>query len=465
MRLSTPPTAPNPPIFRPFCRATTCRSSGSASSWRPVRWCGSSPALWRGGSPTGSRRGASFSVPPRGCRPSLARPISAPMACCRCVVVCLAHSCVTAPLAPLADALAVPSSIGPRGFRYGWVRGAGSLAFVGGTLLSGQLVDRFGLSCIIVASSILFLAMAPCSALVEAPRVHASGASASRGAFRALLAIPAYRWLLVVTGLVIGSHALNDAYAVITWRAAGYGGTVVSLLWSESVLAEVVVFFLIGPWLIDRLGPAGAAGLSAAAGVLRWTVMGTTSALPALVAVQGLHGFTFALLHLAAMRVIGDRGAGSAFGHGSIGLWQPRARNRLGGADLRVRLSLCRFRPQGFLGHGGFVRLGILRRPRAQGRAAEFRCRRHCGRGVGNGVTSRPGRCRTRAQLKTARRNAAASTLAIGKEDIMNIIETLDAEEVQRVSAGTRHSRIPARRHRRGQRQGQGRRAHPRPGL
>ena len=244
------------------------------------------------------------------------------------LLVCLAHSCFTAPLAPLGDALAVPASIGPRGFRYGWVRGAGSLAFVGGTLLSGQLVDQFGLSCIIVASSALFLVMAPCGALVEAPRVHdAGGASASRGAFGALLAIPAYRWLLIVAGLVIGSHALNDAFAVITWRAAGYNGTVISLLWSESVLAEVVVFFLVGPWLIDRLGPAGAAGVSAAAGLLRWSVMGTTSALPALVAVQGLHGFTFALLHLAAMRVIGtavpDRlsaTAQSVYGNLALGL-------------------------------------------------------------------------------------------------------------------------------------------------
>ena len=243
------------------------------------------------------------------------------------LAVCLAHSCFTAPLAPLGDALAVPASAGPRGFRYGWVRGAGSLAFVGGTLLSGQLVDRFGLSCIIMTSSVLFLVLAPSTALVEAPLAHPPAAGPSRGAFRALLAIPAYRTLLIVAGLVIGSHALNDAYAVITWRAAGYDGTVVSLLWSESVLAEVVVFFLIGPWLIDRLGPAGAAALSAAAGVLRWVVMGTTSALPALVAVQGLHGFTFALLHLAAMRVIGvavpDRlsaTAQSVYGNLALGL-------------------------------------------------------------------------------------------------------------------------------------------------
>ena len=224
------------------------------------------------------------------------------------LAVCLVHSAATAPLAPLCDALAVPASQGRGGFRYGWVRGAGSAAFVGGTLLSGQFVSRYGLAFIVVASSSLFLLVAPAAAVAPAPaRPGVDENVPARGGLRALLSVPAYRSLLVVASLVIGSHALNDAFAVITWRAAGYGGTVVSLLWSESVLAEVLVFFALGPWLVERLGPARAAGLSALAGAVRWGVMGTTSALPALVAVQALHGFTFALLHLAAMRVIGRR--------------------------------------------------------------------------------------------------------------------------------------------------------------
>ena len=104
-------------------------------------------------------------------------------------------------------------------------------------------------------------------------RRRASLEDRSEGTFRELLGIPAFRLLLVIASLVIGSHALNDAYAVITWRAAGDDGTVVSLLWSESVVAEVLVFFVLGPWLIARLGPAGCAGLSAAAGILRWGVL------------------------------------------------------------------------------------------------------------------------------------------------------------------------------------------------
>jgi PPP family 3-phenylpropionic acid transporter len=91
---------------------------------------------------------------------------------------------------------------------------------------------------------------------------------------------------------------------VIHWREAGYNNLAVSLLWCESVVAEVAVFLFLGPWLIGRLGIRGAATLSAVAGITRWVTLATTTSLPALVGAQALHGLTFALLHLAAMGII-----------------------------------------------------------------------------------------------------------------------------------------------------------------
>ena len=77
-----------------------------------------------------------------------------------------------------------------------------------------------------------------------------------------------------------------------------------SFLWSESVAAEVLVFFVVGPALVTRLTPAGAAAIAALAGVLRWAVMAQTTEVRALALVQPLHGITFALLHLACMRLL-----------------------------------------------------------------------------------------------------------------------------------------------------------------
>jgi MFS transporter, PPP family, 3-phenylpropionic acid transporter len=96
----------------------------------------------------------------------------------------------------------------------------------------------------------------------------------------------------------------DDSFAVIRWEAAGIGHGAVGFLWSESVAAEVVVFLAIGRPLLDRLGPAGAAALAAAAGMVRWSVEAQTAWLPAMAAIQPLHGLTFALLHLANMRIL-----------------------------------------------------------------------------------------------------------------------------------------------------------------
>ena len=244
------------------------------------------------------------------------------------LVVSMAHAAATASLAPLSDTLSVAASVQGRGFQYGWVRGTGSAAFVCGTLLSGQLIERFGLSSIIIASSVLFLLMTLSAMLVRPPgALSVSAEKLEIGVFSTLARIATYRKLIVVAFLVIGSHALSDAFAVIQWRNAGYGNLYISLMWSEAVVAEVAVFFLLGSWLIARLGVWGAATLSAGAGVLRWSVMASTTALPALVGVQALHGLTFALMHLAAMGIIArsipDRLAATAqtaYGTGALGV-------------------------------------------------------------------------------------------------------------------------------------------------
>jgi hypothetical protein len=78
------------------------------------------------------------------------------------------------------------------------------------------------------------------------------------------------------------------------------------VLWSEAVAAEVLVFFFLGPNLLRAVSPVGALAVAAFCGVLRWGVLAQTVDLVALGLVQPLHGFTFALFHLAAMRIIGD---------------------------------------------------------------------------------------------------------------------------------------------------------------
>ncbi|TNC07505.1 MFS transporter [Methylobacterium terricola] len=214
----------------------------------------------------------------------------------------LAHAAATAPLAPLADALALPAAAACR-FAYGTVRGAGSAAFIAGTLAAGQAVALLGLSALPVAGALAFAALAGASLRLPTATTGDAGTPATAGAGMLLRSRPFLR-LVAVAALVIGSHAVHDAFAVIRWRGAGLGAMTVSLLWAEAVAAEVLVFLVLGPPLLARIGPGGALALAAGAGILRWSAAALTVALPALVAIQALHGLTFALLHLAAMRIL-----------------------------------------------------------------------------------------------------------------------------------------------------------------
>jgi len=68
----------------------------------------------------------------------------------------------------------------------------------------------------------------------------------------------------------------------------------------------VLVFLWVGPTLLRALRPTGALALAAFSGLVRWGVMAQTTEVTALALVQPLHGFTFALLYLASMRLITD---------------------------------------------------------------------------------------------------------------------------------------------------------------
>ena len=213
------------------------------------------------------------------------------------LLVALVHAAMLAPIVPLSDALATTAARrGETGegrrFEYGWLRASGSAAFVIGTMLSGWTASGTGLASIVwFSGTLLGVGGAAALLLPKIPAAPSLSNNLSRSATRdwaSLLQIPAFCLLLKIAALV----------------AAGVGLPVVSALWSEAVLSEVVVFLLFGPRLVRLLTPGGAMALAAIAGVIRWTVAAFTTSPIILAFIQPLHGFTFALLHLAAMQVI-----------------------------------------------------------------------------------------------------------------------------------------------------------------
>ncbi|MEL6063990.1 MULTISPECIES: MFS transporter [unclassified Methylobacterium] len=216
----------------------------------------------------------------------------------------LLYAAGTAAPAPLADALALAAARGGAAFQYGWVRAAGSAAFIAATVAAGWLIAALGLSAALWASGALFLAASAASLALPANRAKAAAVEPPGRGFADLVALPRFRRTVLAAALVIGAHALHDGFAMILWRSAGIPAGTAGLLWSVSVAAEILVFLLLGPPLLARIGlPAGIA-VAACAGALRWAALTSTVVVPALAAVEALHGLSFALLHLACLGLI-----------------------------------------------------------------------------------------------------------------------------------------------------------------
>ena len=222
------------------------------------------------------------------------------------LAVSLCHSLALAPTTNLADALALLASRASRAFEYGWVRGAGSLAFVLASLLAGHAISAYGLWIIVVLQALLMLAVAVATLFVSSvdkPAGHAVTVD-TFAAVKELFGEPVFLRVVLVAALILGSHAMHDTFAMIRWRRAGIPPEAAAVLWSLSVGGEVVVFVLAGPWLVRMLTPAGAIALAAITAAGRWLVAAFTADFAMLAVIQPLHGITFALLHLACMRLL-----------------------------------------------------------------------------------------------------------------------------------------------------------------
>jgi MFS transporter, PPP family, 3-phenylpropionic acid transporter len=249
-------------------------------------------------------------------------------------LVNLTQAAVLAPLVPLADALALSwSRSTTRGnsgaFEYGWVRGIGSAAFIAGVLVAGQSAAVWGLPSVLWLTAAGLFATALSTRFVPDLAQGANSTTRKRKIidrdWLVLLRQPVFARMVLAAALVLGSHAMHDAFAIIRWRNAGISPAVSSVLWSESVGAEVLVFVLLGPWLLGLLGRSGALALGAGAAVVRWGVMAQTADVTNLAFIEPLHGLTFALFHLGCMRIIADTvpsslaGMAQAF-YGTVGI-------------------------------------------------------------------------------------------------------------------------------------------------
>jgi len=202
-----------------------------------------------------------------------------------------------AALAPLGESLTLRRAE-VEGTDYGRVRLWGSIAFILCSIGGGRLLEHVPVPWVIyllvATSGCLVVA---CMIAPEAPA--ASGPSTLGGVWR-FASRPRFVLFLLCAACVQVSHAVYYGFATLHWRQAGHSEWLVGLLWAEGVVAEIALFSA-SRRVGARFSPAALLVLACLAGIVRWSVLGSTTALWALVLVQVLHGLTFGAAHLGAM--------------------------------------------------------------------------------------------------------------------------------------------------------------------
>jgi PPP family 3-phenylpropionic acid transporter len=203
-------------------------------------------------------------------------------------------------LMPVGDSLAMMEVVRHR-LDYGRIRLWGSLAFIALAALTGRLLAIWPVDILPFAVSAALFATALAAHCLPDARVPAReappppvGPLLKSGLFLIFIATAAFN---------NAAHTVYYAFATIHWKASGLSDTAIGLLWSEGVVAEVVLFALSGK-VVARLGPAGLLLAAGLAGALRWAILGTTAGIGWVMAAQLLHAATFGCAHLGAMHFI-----------------------------------------------------------------------------------------------------------------------------------------------------------------
>jgi MFS transporter, PPP family, 3-phenylpropionic acid transporter len=191
------------------------------------------------------------------------------------------------------------------GLDYGHMRLWGSLSFIGASLFGGWALAGLGPGYVLwLVSAAAVLSAAAAHALPRcAPRESGAGRLGPLADVVPLIFARDFLLFLVAAGSVQGAHAVLYAFSTLHWRALGLSTTRAGALWAISIVSEVALFTC-ARRVVRHIGAARLIVLGAAAAVIRWAAMGFDPPFLLLLALQALHGLTFAATHLGAMHFI-----------------------------------------------------------------------------------------------------------------------------------------------------------------
>ncbi len=227
------------------------------------------------------------------------------------LAVSLGLSVVWTPHSPIADSLAL-SGVRRFGSDYAAMRIWGSIAFLAGSLGAGFILSLTGAGAVPAIISIGLLGcflMSFITPRLGKPR-RASPLSATDMHQAAPKLFNRYFLLMAAgTGVIIASHGFLYGFVSIYWKSLGISETVVGLLWSWGVAAEILMFMLFTR-LFGRHPTAFVLILAGVGAIIRWVayplVWPLGFGVTGFFAVQSLHAFSTALVLIGVQKLIAE---------------------------------------------------------------------------------------------------------------------------------------------------------------
>jgi PPP family 3-phenylpropionic acid transporter len=202
---------------------------------------------------------------------------------------------------PISEALMLSSMRGDL-THYGRVRLWGSVGFIVLVTLSGYALDWQGIELMPwIALLMLVMVTSVTFSLHEEPATqHAQ----QPNSVRELLSRKSVLSFFVSTFLMIAAHSSLYVYYSLYLSDMGYSKSVIGLMWSLGVIAEILFFFYQAP-LFRRFGVRRLMLLSLAIAVVRFLMIGWgAQSLAVLLLAQVLHAATFGVHHSASVATL-----------------------------------------------------------------------------------------------------------------------------------------------------------------
>lgn len=199
---------------------------------------------------------------------------------------------------PLSEALILAEMRGDFS-PYGRLRLWGSVGFIASVTVAGLLLDHHGVDAMPwIAFTLLVLVLV--SSLRMRETAHDDGEK-RKGTLPDLLRRREVIAFFASTFLMIAAHASLYVFFSLYLAQIGYSNTVIGLMWSVGVVAEIVFFFYQAP-LFRRFGVRSLMIASLMVAAARFLMIGFgAQSLVLLLAAQLMHAVTFGMHHSASI--------------------------------------------------------------------------------------------------------------------------------------------------------------------